>query len=521
MIQPTGIPVQTGIERGRANPSNNNPGVPDGTQFTPQEWIPSASPVVGLADIGGTLFAVDSGGGFFSIGGPNNNGDLVGGVQAIPSPGQTLSAPVALGFNIEAGVPGFGFDATSNNKVLDEFGVPIAFTDLTSGLLNLDGTSPEGIPYNQILFGTDASNNLHAFDVDGNLQHVFSQGRSSIPLNLGDDIQGIALSNLDINLWHVTDTDANPTNHFGTGSTLAINGLRNNSQNNGGQSLFFGFEDPTNNNQNQDDAGFGTGANAPNQFGTLDFASGAQGSVESQVIDLSDYSAGDLPTLYFDYLADIDANRDAFRVYVSGNNGQWTLLTTPTDNGQQGWGQARLSLAPWAGQDEVRIRFEFSSGGEALPYQAQLYAAPADQLTDGDVISLNNTLSGAFANLEVDFGALLNLPTGAAINAGDTLTLFDPVAGIPATTFTYTQTAGGGANTIFINDSFTPAQVATVTNAGSRQQVLQPLVIQIVHNWSIFQVPRSSAIHCPPGPRLAIVVSLGLTFRSKSRLLIR
>ena len=465
VIQPTGIPVQTGIERGRANPSNNNPGVPDGTQFTPQEWIPSASPVVGLADIGGTLFAVDSGGGFFSIGGPNNNGDLVGGVQAIPSPGQTLSAPVALGFNIEAGVPGFGFDATSNNKVLDEFGVPIAFTDLTSGLLNLDGTSPEGIPYNQILFGTDASNNLHAFDVDGNLQHVFSQGRSSIPLNLGDDIQGIALSNLDINLWHVTDTDANPTNHFGTGSTLAINGLRNNSQNNGGQSLFFGFEDPTNNNQNQDDAGFGTGANAPNQFGTLDFASGAQGSVESQVIDLSDYSAGDLPTLYFDYLADIDANRDAFRVYVSGNNGQWTLLTTPTDNGQQGWGQARLSLAPWAGQDEVRIRFEFSSGGEALPYQAQLYAAPADQLTDGDVISLNNTLSGAFANLEVDFGALLNLPTGAAINAGDTLTLFDPVAGIPATTFTYTQTAGGGANTIFINDSFTPAQVATVTNA--------------------------------------------------------
>ena len=116
----------------------------------------------------------------------------------------------------------------------------------------------------------------------------------------------------------------------------------------------------------------------------------------------------------------------------------------------------------------MRIRIEFASGGEALPYQAQLYAVPVDQLTDGDTVTLSNTLSvdplNATASLEVEFGALLNLPTGAAINEGDTLTISDAAAGIPPTVFTFTET-GSGLNPILINDLLTSAQVANATNA--------------------------------------------------------
>ncbi len=88
-----------------------------------------------------------------------------------------------------------------------------------------------------------------------------------------------------------------------------------------------------------------------------------------------------------------DYMRDAFRVYVSGEDGQWILtatnndpapaasnsgvfddefdtLLTGNDQGVQrlfdntgSWRQARVSLAQFAGQENVKIRIEFASAG--------------------------------------------------------------------------------------------------------------------------------------------------------------
>ena len=206
---------------------------------------------------------------------------------------------------------------------------------------------------------------------------------------------GLAFSPLDINLWH-------PTTRRG-GDTGA-----------GGRSMYFGFE--------QSGATTYGGYSAVNgQYGavsanwqadlssntaipnTYNLPGGAYGSVSTNSFSLQGYDYTDKPTLYFNYwLQTQDASggamRDSARVLVSLDGGNsWELLAS--NNGSRGleiagfpsvssritgggapggspvnqkvqelfdtanWRQARIDLGEFAGQSDIRLRFEFSTAG--------------------------------------------------------------------------------------------------------------------------------------------------------------
>ena len=54
--------------------------------------------------------------------------------------------------------------------------------------------------------------------------------------------------------------------------------------------------------------------------------------------------------------------------------------------------QARIDLGSWAGQEDVRIRFEFSTAGEARPDQSQVMARPANMIEQGHTVTLEGLM---------------------------------------------------------------------------------------------------------------------------------
>ncbi len=231
--------------------------------------------------------------------------------------------------------------------------------------------------------------------------------------------------------------------------------------------------------------------------GGYNFPGGAKGAIESKPIDLRNYSADDLPMLYFNYYlstenrnangnADQDYMRDSFRVYATGDGTSWALLATNNSSNDSrnglatwvdgadeydnvannnyrdafgnrilpqelfdvndtgantnnvvtnqparhtdGWRQARLNLAPFAGLNGVRLRFEFATGATFNTSSAylggnELSAVPAHQLADGNTftvtpVDLGSTPARTF---EFDLGLVLNLPGGSSIANGSTL----------------------------------------------------------------------------------------------------
>ncbi len=188
-------------------------------------------------------------------------------------------------------------------------------------------------------------------------------------------------------------------------------------------------------------------------FTSYNLPGGALGSLTSQTFDLSNYTAVDKPTLYFDYALDdagsnaLDGSmQDSFRVYASSDGVNWTELVTnnsvksnvfqanaelPTyssvnggayenDKSNQqvqeafdvtgnpsvgpadpnttavGWRQARVDLGDFAGKSNVRLRFDFSTAGSmgiGSIDQGGVYlgALAGNQLQDGQGYILDNT----------------------------------------------------------------------------------------------------------------------------------
>jgi hypothetical protein len=133
---------------------------------------------------------------------------------------------------------------------------------------------------------------------------------------------------------------------------------------------------------------------------------GAYGSLITNSFSLGGSSYTDKPVLYFNYLLqtenagsafDRDDMRDSARVFISANGGAWQVVATnnsvrseyrtsngelpnfvsassalTTANNQQvqelydtaTWRQARIDLGKWAGQTNLRLRFDFSTAGE-------------------------------------------------------------------------------------------------------------------------------------------------------------
>lgn len=313
----------------------------------------------------------------------------------------------------------------------------IQFTALVAGPANVNNGS-----LTQILFGLDNQGNIHAFDTAGRLQRVFANGATSVPTGLFN-ANGVAFSTLNRNLWHVTSRRGDDPGH-------GIEAARNNSNIAvaGGQSFYFGLEDD----------------GRPNNL-TYNFPGGASGALESLPISLAGISAGELPTFYFNYFLTTEAAasdlptgsnandymRDSFRVYVSGEDGQWILTATNNDpvhgNSNRGsfddeldgpltgnpevqrlfdntgqWRQARVPLDLFAGQENVKIRIEFSTaGGFGYGLQGgrgpEIRTTPASRLVDGESMLINGQ------RFEIEMGASLILPSGQGIRSGDSITI--------------------------------------------------------------------------------------------------
>ncbi|HBE66520.1 MAG TPA: hypothetical protein DDW52_00090, partial [Planctomycetaceae bacterium] len=410
--------------------------------------------VTGLAEIGGTLFAVSNLGEIFAA--PVGNGDTpFSFFHNGPTPPAGIISDGLLPFT----------------TIIDpETNAPVSFTGLTAGPRNLE----EG-RFANMLFGITTDGTIYAFDTAGDLQPVFPGFNYKIQSTEGalPSATSIAFSPLDVNLWHTSQRRDNEPGH-GRTEPFDVSELGDKP---GDNVLYFGFNDPSGGGPAQI-GNWGGVYDVDAYQDTYDLPGGAHGAIVSNPIDLRGYSPDDQPMLYFNYLLDTsgtdsdlnDGNnrmQDAFRVYGAGEDGNWALLATnntPRDAGldrtgqntfvdemdnfgggastnfdafgnpQQtqelfdgtGWRQARTSLAAFAGQENVRLRFEFSSGatfrtGNALLGGSELNALAGHKLSDGAYFKLlprdNVTAEShrAFAN---DLGLVLNIPGAASLTSG-------------------------------------------------------------------------------------------------------
>jgi len=453
--------------------------------------------VTGIAMVEGTLYAVSDRGGLFRV-----------------------ENPTGLGITTE-------YILTSSDLLTGSFGGPIRFSGLTLGPQTVENGD-----YAETLFGIDRFGSMHAFNPDGELQPIFAAGQASIDTGAFSPT-GLAFSTHEENLWHVTaQRDVDPSHFINVPVTLtrAID--------DGGASFHFGTTTDDLAERNYDRIG------------------GTQGTLITDSFDLSNYTGGDRPVLYFTYFLETEDasfnpdqfSRDSFRVYVSANSprdpvkntasftgentgdqfqGQWRLLATNdqdrtvfenpfdaplfpqltdrtgssfegdygTENNPAGfglvqelfdntggWRQAAISLAEFAGLDDVRIKFEFATAGSidfgtqgtgfangaffAGTAGLELLGVPAEEINAGEVFSLSaNSLVDIFAfeDFAFDFGDHLVLPSPEKVVNGETLTVDDGIG--PAVTLEFGRaghTFGGGRVPVLLDGTESTEQLSTL-----------------------------------------------------------
>lgn len=368
--------------------------------------------VTGIAQVNGDLFAVSDQGGLYRVSSDRLSSNFAGNIADYVSSSYNLTG--------------------------------IQFTGLTAGPRNVGGGQ-----YEDILFGTDISGNIHAFDTNGVPQGVFANGESRVSTGIFA-LSGLAFSNLDYNLWHQSARRGGDTGHN-------INAPNDQSDvsTTGGLSWYFGFENRfANNNANLNN--FSDPLAQPRAQGTplantYNFPGGAAGVLESQPFSLAGMSPADKPTLYFNYfLSTEDANstqtnpiRDSFRVYGQGDDGVWRLLVTNNVAGQEAsvertvdnnfsagqtapgvaWRQARVDIGQLAGNRDVRLRFEFSTaGGMGDGFTGgrgpEMRVVAGSQLTDGQSFTVNGR------QFEIEMGSMLTIPSGNSIRNLDTMSVY-------------------------------------------------------------------------------------------------
>lgn len=386
--------------------------------------VPPGGDVTGITMIGSTLYAVSSGGGLYAVANPF--GVVTGQIGTYIS-----SATDLVGLN---------------------------FVGLTTGPSNVPGLLDSN--GNPLLFGSTSSR-LYAFNTLGELQPIFAGGATSIPI--GGGLSGIEFSPLDLNLWHVTSRRGSDPGH---GIGIRYNDVSDTpSPIPGGTSFYFGGEstDPRFPFA-PGDSPFGVARQDGQPVdGTYNFPGGAKGALESGAFSLTGYSSADQPTLYFNYFLATDGvdglivsdqlgtfgrDQDAFRVYIVAENGVRYELSTnnlatdpvPGYNDEfddpslstdpilsstyedQGslqvqrmfdntgsWRQARVSLADFAGQENLRLRLEFATSGSFSDGSLGIRALAANQLVDGAQFVVNGE------TFELEMGATILAPAGLTI----------------------------------------------------------------------------------------------------------
>lgn len=445
--------------------------------------------VRGIAVIGGTLFAVSDEGGLYRVNQPT-------------------------GFN---GL--FAGDYIESSYEL----IGITFTGLVAGPAHVSGTTPDGTPYSQLLFGIDVNGNLHAFNTQGRLQPVFANGATSIATGL-PSATGLALSTLDFNLWHVTNREPVTNGNTQHGIPPTTNDSRI-VRTLGGSSLYFGYEGAAANGSSVA-TGLGdlNGVGAPGANNNYNFPGGAAGAIESAPFSLNGLGADDLPTLYFNYFFETedaassfprptnadDYMRDSLRVYVSGEDGVWVKVATNNSDrslsldefdrqagnfdgqvqelfdNRTTWRQARIPLDVFAGQDNVKVRIEFSTaGGFGYGFTGgrgpEVRTIPGNELVDGTGLMIHGQ---AF---EIEMGVSVTLPSGSALRNGDRLA-------IDGRTFVFTDGSGPAPGGSDIAVNFTSSMTAEQITTALRNAILSASLNRPIISGVNFSVEANDVI---------------------------
>ncbi|MCI0360028.1 MAG: GEVED domain-containing protein [Planctomycetaceae bacterium] len=377
---------------------------------------------------------------------------------------------------------------SAGGAALDYISTAVQLLDIDFSGLEVGPNLVEGNRYRNMLFGVTEDGMLHAFDTNGIPQAVFNSAfdgtqmsaRSSMQLQAADgtplnNVNGVAFSTLGRNLWQQTPntspTNAHRQNDDGHGIETVVDDSRLGVA--GGSSIHFG-----NGTTLQTTAG-------------IDAPGGSHGSFESALFDLTRYSSADNPVLYFNYFLETEnvghgalPMRDAIRVFISGDDGVWHLLTTndstrlpglldddfdfsplrvkDTFDDTNNWRQARVELADFAGQNNLKLRFDFSTAGSfnmgdrSTPTNGdELRAIDAIYLRDGQnfTLSAGGDTANPTRRFEFDAGFTLVALDGAATPDGGRFT-------INGVTFEFNSTGGVGAG-------FTPVNFSTTDSSAT------------------------------------------------------
>lgn len=408
----------------QANPANGdagdnklNNGNPTNATFTERGDITGFGHVTGMSYRGinasasqSQLYAVTDTGQFLTIGQSGGTRREVTGVTAVDLSGQisgTFTGLTAAPQNLNNGAfRNFLFAITDTGNLYA--------IDPATGTILTQVTDPDpNVGTIDIFAGGGTSINVGVGDVTGlafspldfNLWH---------PTLKQNTVAGHGINNT----FDQTRTDVG-----GNERDLNFDGRTfSHSEGLGGASFYFGFENWRDNNSDTNsyigyvnDAQYGVlSSNFQRDLSTnpdigdnYNIAGGAQGSLESGSFSLAGYSATDLPTLYFNYfLESQNANsltngmRDSARVFITNDDGAtWTQLATnnstlaPATDPNSGelssyittseregsgnanqrvqelfdntgvWRQARVDLGTFAGDANLRLRFDFSTSG--------------------------------------------------------------------------------------------------------------------------------------------------------------
>lgn len=451
--------------------------------------VGSGGSVTGLAIMQGELYAVDDNGGVFQL------------------------------LNVDSPAT---FQSDFLGTITDG-GVPVKFVSLEAGPRIVYGNA-----YANILFGMSDTGKMYAITVQDDgfgfreavLAPIFAGGQSSITSavfsilnsqNISGNITGVAMGTLNRNLWHTTGTRGLDAGH---GIAVPVTGWRDAEQ--GGTSFYFGNEGST----------FSQGNPTGNATtGNYDFPQGAHGSLITEDFSLQGYDATDLPVLYFNYfLATDDGNTtingrpatDTFRVFIAGDDGNWQELATNNNfvlggNGNDEfdsndrttgearavttqttvsgkttsvqdlydntgtWRQARIDLSKFAGMDNLKLRFDFSTsgqmniGGVAVDDNGNQFNANTTEIRaldsnkhdDGEIFSVTNPYDNQTYYFELNKGQTFTIGTYAQFTDGNQFTLAS-TDGLATYTFEFDKNGDGVAGTnreIALDVNDTPADI--------------------------------------------------------------
>ena len=338
--------------------------------------------------------------------------------------------------------------------------VGINFQGLTPG-----PQSTENGKYANMLFAVADGGALYAIGTTGaqtgRLQPIFLNGAVSMATGLAN-ARGLAFSNLEENLWQTTPN----VNVPGTINELQSGVDQGRASQHGLASDSF-IPPATGNLPSRPSLGGQSSYRFGNDNGTVistyDYAGGAHGTVISNEFSLKGYSSGDQPVMYFNYFVAAGAD-DALRVSVADNGGNWANVATGFTRNSNNWHQARVDLSGFAGLENLRLRFDFITGGDLdlgrpLTHGDELYAVDARYIADGSQVTFSDNTA-----LEFDSGYSLQVSSGRAVQANSTIIVAGTGSAAPLTLqFTKPGVVPAvipGAIQVAISDADTPRQVA-------------------------------------------------------------